>query len=253
MMDQAGPLAEFLNPEVIRMINLFFFACTFLLIILLLFPIFLALQTDGQVSWDWAAVFAPLWFLDLVVLVVLFSLPTKMTEEEAKAELDESGQDELGMDEAERLRRRKEKEQRARTTRLLGLTFHILGIVFQILLVIKLDNKMSASWWLVFLPYWLIEAINFAANIQAFRASVALGIPKLAKAKDIEDGEPRLVYALQDMDGKEKAFAGWEQFRWQVLRVALAILICLKADGTIGVSWAVWVTRRNIVRQVARF
>ncbi|KAI9030436.1 hypothetical protein DFJ74DRAFT_656632 [Hyaloraphidium curvatum] len=239
MMDQAGPLAEFLNPEVIRLINVFFFTCTFLLCVFLLFPIFLTLQTDGKVSWPWAAVFSPLWLLDLVILLILISLPTKAAEGEDEGELGDAHDDELGLDEEERKRKRKQREERARMTKILGLTFHILGIVFQILVVLKLDATISASWWLVFVPYWLIEAINFAANIRAFQMTQKLGVPHLVKETDEETQEPKLVYKLQKMTGGETAFAVWDQFRWQALRVALAILICLKAEGSISVGWPV--------------
>lgn len=240
MMDQAGPLAEFLNPEVIRLINVFFYGCTFLLLVFLLFPIFLSLQADGKVAWDWAAVFAPLWFLDIIVLIVLISLPTKMSDEEAaQAEMEETGNDELGMDEEDRKRKRKERERKARLTRTLGILFHCLGIVFQILIVLKLDEKLPASWWIAFIPYWIIELINFAANIREYRLSVALGSPKLAKETDTETGETKLIYKMSEMTTGEKVWTCYDRFRWQALRVALAILICLKAEGSISASWAV--------------
>lgn len=226
------------------MINVFFFSCTLLLIILLLFPIFLTLQTDKQVGWDWAAVFAPLWFLDLVVFIILLSLPTKLPEDDQHSDPEDN---ELGLDEEDRKRRRKERERQARSARTLGLLFHSLGIVFQILLVLKLDAKLGASWWIVFIPYWIIEIVNFAANILEFRNKKQLGIPKLAKETD-DHGEPKLVYKMTPMTGADKVWTGWEQFRWQLLRVVLAILICLKADGAIAVSWAVLVSAVRLSR-----
>ncbi|KAJ3213442.1 hypothetical protein HDU67_002866 [Dinochytrium kinnereticum] len=59
----------FIDPSIIFAMNQAFVAATLFILILLLFPVFVALKADDAISWSWPAVFSPAFLTTLIFLL----------------------------------------------------------------------------------------------------------------------------------------------------------------------------------------
>lgn len=121
---------------------------------LLILPILFALKCDGTVGDDvkWVALWTPMWIVDAFLLfsavMMLFddgSVPAANEEEEG----DEPTT----------------PEKIPLSVKLVNLISTLCLVLIQIFLMIKLDNYVDWSWFIVFIPWFIREVIEIPPNI----------------------------------------------------------------------------------------
>ncbi|CAI2180245.1 962_t:CDS:2 [Funneliformis geosporum] len=179
---------------------------------------------DNKVKWSFGVVFIPMWIVDFVVFVGLVAQARK-----EPTEYDEHDAEEfegLYHDDRERAREARKLQQKRlhRLRNLLAIVYLLLFFTFQILIVLRADGAINFSAAIVFIPYFITEIINVYPNIMEY-----VGIFRTTRVYD-HNGKPSLKLKFQLF---------FETFFWLLIRVALAILIVLKIDGVIKVSWGI--------------
>eukprot|EP00994_Dinema_validum_P007675 NODE_648_length_1470_cov_63.772695_g483_i0.p1 GENE.NODE_648_length_1470_cov_63.772695_g483_i0~~NODE_648_length_1470_cov_63.772695_g483_i0.p1 ORF type:complete len:368 (-),score=66.73 NODE_648_length_1470_cov_63.772695_g483_i0:78-1181(-) len=178
-----------------------------LLILLLLFPILVAVRADGHHTWNWFAVFAPVFIGDVLVLIITFL---------AWCVKDESTGD--------------------RTCSIVGAIHAMCVVVFTILLCCGLQELIS-HWVIVFCPLLLVELISDAHLPFKLRRSV---FEKQVAAQKEMQAEMEAQCGLTPTESEEKYshYVIGLLFR-AAWRFILLVLLILKLDGHIDVGWGV--------------
>ncbi|CAJ0825437.1 8146_t:CDS:2 [Entrophospora sp. SA101] len=181
---------------------------------------------DGKVQWSFSIVFIPIWFFDFVALLItLVRLKKDPTEEEHGTDDEFEGLYHEDPEIREQAREAKRKQQKKLThlRNILSVVYLLLNFAFQILIVLKADGTFVQSTAIVFIPYFIIELINLYPNAIEF-----IAILKIYDSMD--EAKPSILTKLGIL---------WDTFWWFILRIALAVLIVLRIDGTITCSWGV--------------
>ncbi|RIA95308.1 hypothetical protein C1645_689134 [Glomus cerebriforme] len=220
MMDS---VAGFLfDPDIEGPLCFFFTTISISIILLILFFTFLSIKVDGKVSWSLGVVFIPIWIVDLVIFGVLVAQTKKEPTEDD--ENDEEFEDDPGIREQAREKRRQQQRRLHRIRNFLAIAYVLLVFTFQILIVLRADRVIIWSAAIVFIPYFIIETINMYPNIIEY-----IVILRTSRVYD-NDGFPSLKLKI-------KMF--FETFWWLLIRVTLAILIVLRIDKVITLSWGI--------------
>ncbi|KAI3644167.1 hypothetical protein MP228_010331 [Amoeboaphelidium protococcarum] len=247
MYNQMGESASFLlDPESQGLLLTLLCLVSVLLLILLLFPIFVVLKADGLVQWNWAVVFIPIWILDVVGGIFVFARyfgsqdqdydslsedqdndGVNMQQQNTQDGVDQDGLDFDGANAQSqqqksflfsRLSSKKVLESILAWKRLIQ---YVLFCVFQILIVIKLENNGTMSWAIVFVPWFILEGIHCVGSGLTLWQLLDLGHLNSMKDKFI-------TVSLRAID----------TFKYQALRIVLAVLIVRQADQQFT-NWAV--------------
>ncbi|KAI3629928.1 hypothetical protein MIR68_011363 [Amoeboaphelidium protococcarum] len=249
MYNQMGESASFLlDPESQGLLLTLLCVVSVLLLILLLFPIFVVLKADGHVQWNWAVVFIPIWILDVVGGIFVFAryFGSQDQDESLQTDYEDSevvnmqqqntyngvDQDCLDFDSDNAQPQHQQQESflfnRLSSKKVLEsilawkrLIQYVLFCVFQILIVIKLENSGAMSWAVVFVPWFVLEGIHFVESLLTLWQSLEFGHLNSMREKFIT-ASLRVI----------------NTFKYQVLRIVLAILIVRQADQQFT-NWAV--------------
>uniref|UniRef100_A0A1D1YRR5 DnaJ subfamily B member 6-A n=1 Tax=Anthurium amnicola TaxID=1678845 RepID=A0A1D1YRR5_9ARAE len=221
MMDS---VAGFLfDPDIEGPLCFFFTIISISIILLILFFTFLSIKVDGKVSWSLGVVFIPIWIVDLVVFSVLVAQTKKEPTDDDEND-EEFEDDDPEIREQAREKRRQQQRRLHRIRSFLAIAYVLLIFTFQILIVLRADRVIIWSAAIVFIPYFIIETINMYPNIIEY--IVILGTPRVYD----NSGNPSLKL-------KVKMF--FETFWWLLIRVVLAVLIVLRIEEVITVSWGI--------------
>jgi hypothetical protein len=243
-----SPLGVFVGPKFVTFLKLLAMSVLLITVLLITFFAFLARQIDNEIDRSWAEVFIPLWIADVFVCVALIHLvfsgrfPTiKRPQNEDEDEEDHrsrytdtpttptADQPETG--------RRTGAEQQIKERWRYGIyiiLFSVSTIIFQLFIVLKGDQVVEWSAAIVFLPYWVFEGLNLLSCLTDGIAQLkALSQQRAAIVETGGKKSPALVYRM--LQASILRYAFW----WYIVRVALAILVVLKLDGKLDVSWAV--------------
>ncbi|CAJ0651818.1 4147_t:CDS:2 [Entrophospora sp. SA101] len=215
-----------LDPDLDGPLCMLFTLLSFSIILLILFFTFLSIRVDGKVQWSFSIVFIPIWFFDFVALLItLVRLKKDPTEEEHGTDDEFEGLYHEDPEIREQAREAKRKQQKKLThlRNILSVVYLLLNFAFQILIVLKADGTFVQSTAIVFIPYFIIELINLYPNAIEF-----IAILKIYDSMD--EAKPSILTKLGIL---------WDTFWWFILRIALAVLIVLRIDGTITCSWGV--------------
>lgn len=186
----------------------------FLITGIILPVLFLGLRIDGATKWNWAVVFIPMWIVDVFACVGLVATWVSMGSSSTFG----------------------------RTDMTIKTIQFICILLFQIFLVLRLNGDVKWRVVLVFIPWILYEVIGVISTIRGGKDHYVAFRP---------NGD-----AMNNLDHERSDFALF--LLWScsghVSRLALAILVALKIDGTIGewnwflVFLPIWI---NAVAQVA--
>ncbi|KAH9265937.1 hypothetical protein BASA83_010845 [Batrachochytrium salamandrivorans] len=153
----------------IAAINSVFLGGSLLIALLIMFPSFLSVRADGRVQWSWVAVFAPLFIVDLAIIILV--LRSKMPKPRNPRE---------GMDDSEEDQLEDTDTANARAERIgktLAITYMACFTLFQILIALRLDETITASWAIICIPWFVLEfahlilkCVTTLAEIQYNRA-----------------------------------------------------------------------------------
>ncbi|KAK9685578.1 hypothetical protein K7432_015451 [Basidiobolus ranarum] len=206
----------FLDPEISDIFCIFFVSTSLFILGILLFCTFLSLQVDAKVNWSYSVVFIPLWVIDSMLGFVLVGRIFKAFKSE---ELDEEF--EGSVEEKEEIQKKQQKVYLLQN--LFALTYFMLVVLFQILIVVQ----QSAHWSTVitFVPWIILEIFNF------FRLTIQCHSSLYANVH--EDGTPVIL------PREVKLWILFDYYWWFVLRVLLIVLLILRINEDITISWGV--------------
>jgi hypothetical protein len=140
MLQQMGEYAPFIDPEVLLQINRIFTGFSFVVALLILFPSLLSARIEENIMWSYILVFIPLFIVDAILLVFIITASFEKQDDDVRLESD-----------------------RSKSTIFKVLTIVYVGLfcIFQFLICAKLDGITLASWWMVSIPWFLLELMNW--------------------------------------------------------------------------------------------
>ncbi|KAI8085187.1 uncharacterized protein BX664DRAFT_338762 [Halteromyces radiatus] len=244
----ASPLFD---PEIESMICTVVLAMDLMLVLLIIFFAFLAVKIDGRVNWSWATVWIPVWIVNIFLCYALgrFILSSSVDKNDDADDHDsgrrrrrqqqqqQQGNDDEAMDDdtqdQESKREEKTKQRMRLLTRGLFMIYFFLTLLFQIFIVIALDQKVNWSAAVVFIPYFVLEGLNFLLTLADY--VIALTV---IKQQLMMDGDNHgKVNAMTLVSTALVLF--FHKFWFFVLRLVFFILMALRIDNTITSSWAI--------------
>ncbi|KAF9901499.1 hypothetical protein EC991_006074 [Linnemannia zychae] len=219
--------------EIESLLCTLFIALSFVITLIIIFFAFLSLRVDGKVSWNYAVVFIPLWFMDAFLFVGVITRlvkPSSTEDDDEHRDHDEHESDHFtgggegtgaGVDREECQRQKKTTKRRHRfLSAFIELVNLILFTAFQVLIVKKANDSSSVSGSIVFTPYFILEGSFFLlASTQ-----VAVGLRTASAADAPLSTKLGLIF---------------EGLWWKLMRLILAVLIMLRIDHQITCSWQV--------------
>jgi hypothetical protein len=204
-------MSPLFDPKVESMLCTLLLSMALLLILIIIFFVFLTVRIDSRVSWSWAVVWIPAWIINIIALFSILQYIMK-----AQDTQDQYFDKEEDL-EAKRLKQHK-KHVRIAAKALLLLNFG-LALLFQIFIVIRLDDKVSWTACQVFIPYFVYEGVQFIVNsIKAIVGCLAL--------KSVNEKKQIPIFLFS-------------QYWFSALRFVLFLLIALRIDQIIRCSWGV--------------
>ncbi|ORX52732.1 DnaJ-domain-containing protein [Hesseltinella vesiculosa] len=223
----ASPLFD---PEVESMICTVVLMMDLILMLLIIFFVFLAYKIDGRVSWSWATVWVPLWIIHVFFLYALTRYVTS-SKDDSDDDDDQNEQSDEGMDQGRRQAKKTTKQYRRWLTRSLYMVYFILALLFQIFIVLALDGKVAWSAVVVFIPYFILEGLNFLLLGLEFVLSWFIVRQQLVHADRDGQARPNLLVVTLTLF--------FHMFWFFVLRLIFFVLVAVRIDNLITCSWAV--------------
>lgn len=211
MMDTV--VSPLFNPEIESMLCSLLMSISLLFSLFIMFLIFLAVKIDSSLTWLWAVVWIPLWILDFIVFYAIVRYVVMRSDKpEAEEEHDKEDTDETN--------RLKHHNQQLKRIKKFMIVFNfLLCLLFQIFIVIRLDEKVMWSACIVFVPYFIFEATHF------FSTCLKTLVGCLALASVGETSRvPQFIFS---------------QYWLNASRFCLFLLIALRIDQVIDCSWAI--------------
>ncbi|CAO3607176.1 unnamed protein product [Cunninghamella blakesleeana] len=231
----ASPLFD---PEIESIICTVILLMDIILILLIIFFSFLTVKIDGKVSWSWAVVWIPLWIINVLFLYTLgrFILSSFDDDKDDEEHEFEDINDNNANGETNEDKRKKKKSAKRRMkliTRGFYLVYFVLTLLFQIFIVLKLDNNINWSASAVFIPYFILEVLNFI--LLCFDYGVNLIIIKQQLNHHHDESSTSTSKEFLSI-----AFLLFFSKFWLfVLRLILFVLIAVRIDQIITCSWGV--------------
>lgn len=223
----ASPLFD---PEIESMLCTLFMTLATAFALLIIFFVFLSVKIDNYVNWTWAVVWIPLWICSAVAILSFLThlLRSFKENDEEKYDEDEDEADYGHEDETDeershrRAARRRQKRRLSQARSTLSLVYLFLILLFQIFIVVRLDDQVSWSAGTVFVPYFILEVFNFLFTLVDF----AINFKVISMAAE-----------NHKLGWKQLAQLVFDSFWWFAIRLIQAILIVVRIDGAITCSW----------------
>ncbi|KAJ3271340.1 hypothetical protein HDV01_006845 [Terramyces sp. JEL0728] len=203
MMKQMGDIS--IIQDALLQANQYLMSLGLITALLIIFHSFLAVRIDGNNSWPYFAVFVPLFIIDIIALVFFArSLPAPKNEDQERIS--------------------EEDRKSIETVKRMVLICFVLFTVFQILVCLQLDGATDISWWIVFIPWFVIEA---ALLIQNFLMTIAQCMEPVYDTEPAEgqEPEPRGLTVFEILQ------VTLRNFYFYAVRITQIILVILKLDG----------------------
>lgn len=230
------PAAALVDPQLGSRLQRYCLYASMAIILLLLFSIFLAARVDHDISWKWSVVFIPLWILDawfLLTLIPMSFTPSPLTPEEEEEAQQEERIEGLSSSSGG-LRHQRKREALTRGT---FLTLYLaLFIIFQILVVLREDRISLLSSAVIFIPYFIMEALNAVKCL--LNSILTLSLLEKTKAQ-AEDHDPSSPPSHTSLPFSLKCLVIAEAWWWWVIRIVFVILLVLRIDQVITCHWAI--------------
>ncbi|KAI8091605.1 hypothetical protein BDF21DRAFT_449022 [Thamnidium elegans] len=208
MMDTV--VSPLFNPEIESMLCSLLMSISFLFCLVIIFLVFLTVKIDSFVTWSWAVVWTPAWIINFIVFYSILRYIVMRSDKQEP-------EDEHEKDETNRLKHH--NQQLKKIKKLMTLFNFLLCLLFQIFIVIRLDEKVMWSACIVFIPYFIFEATHF------FSTCLKTLVGCLALSSVGENGRiPQFVFS---------------QYWLNASRFCLFLLVALRIDQVIYCSWVI--------------
>ncbi|KAJ3251549.1 hypothetical protein HK103_002265 [Boothiomyces macroporosus] len=204
MMKQMGDIT--IIQEALLKANQYLIGLGVVTALLIVFHSFLVVRIDGKTLWPYFTVFIPLFIIDIMALVYVAR--------DIAAGKDDQDPESLSEE---------EKKTIAAVKRMI-LVFFFLATAFQILLCLQLDGVTTMSWWIVFIPWFVIEA---ALLVQKFLMTVTQCMEPVYDTEPQEGLEP----VPRNLTVLEIILVTFSNFYFYAVRLTQIVLIILKLNG----------------------
>ncbi|KAI9263859.1 hypothetical protein EDC94DRAFT_606365 [Helicostylum pulchrum] len=211
MMDTV--VSPLFNPEIESMLCSLLMSISLLFCLIIIFLVFLTVKIDSLVTWSWAVVWTPAWIINFIVFYTVLRYVV-LRSDKPEAEDDHEKED---TDETNRLKHH--NQQLKRIKKLMTLFNFLLCLLFQIFIVVRLDEKVTWSACIVFIPYFIFEATHFFSTCLNTLVG-CLALTSVGETRRI----PQFVFS---------------QYWLNATRFCLFLLIVLRIDQVIDCSWAI--------------
>lgn len=212
MMDTV--VSPLFNPEIESMLCSLLMSISLLFSLVIIFLVFLTVKIDSFVTWSWAVVWTPAWILDFIVFYALVRYVVMRSD---KPEAEEEERYKEDTDETNRLKHH--NQQLKKIKKFMTVFNFLLCLLFQIFIVIRLDEKVMWSACIVFVPYFIFEATHFFSTCLKTLVG-CLALTSVGETSRI----PQFVFS---------------QYWLNASRFCLFLLIALRVDQVIDCSWAI--------------
>lgn len=211
MMDTV--VSPLFNPEVEAMLCTLLMSISLLFTLTIIFFVFLTLRIDTFVLWPWATVWIPAWIINIIVFYSIMRYIVAKQEEKEEEDEDEKEDN----DQVKRLKQHERHLQKAR--KFIVLLNFTLFLLFQIFIVIRLDGVVLWSACIVFIPYFVFEAVHLFITC----LKVLVGCMALISVKE----KARIPVFVFD------------RYWTNALRFCFFLLVALRIDQIIQCSWGI--------------
>ncbi|KAI8880617.1 DnaJ-domain-containing protein [Backusella circina FSU 941] len=188
-----------------------------LFVLFIAFFAFLTVRIDDIVSWRWAVTWIPGWIINIVLFtcLVYYTITAEYDDDnETSGDIEKSNSSE-----DENMFLRQQQRKLAIATRVLWIAYFLLFLLFQIFIVVRLDEIVNWKACIVFIPYFILEGIHFCVTmLKCLIGSLAL--------KSVGEAKRVPVYLFS-------------KFWLMAMRFCLMLLIPLRIDGAITCSWGI--------------
>lgn len=188
-------LSNFQKNRKDRVVLIFILLVIFAIIFFL--PVLFALKCDGSLDgMPWFAIWIPMWIVDAILLITALLLFTMDTSDPADKKGDKDKEtDQLGGARDNTAEDEEDEDENkvvvSMHEKVMNLVSTLLFIAIQVLVLAQMDHAINLSWFAVFIPWFLYEALGFVATVQAALEPVPLpdhNDPSLVS--DLEEAMP---------------------------------------------------------------
>ncbi|KAJ3218675.1 hypothetical protein HK099_004963 [Clydaea vesicula] len=220
MFESMGGYSSFMDPNILIYMNYVFLALSFFIGLLIMFPSFISVKVDGKVDWPWPVVFIPAFIADLIVL----SLVWVLSKSPEKNHEDREHPDDEPLDDI---------KKNSFFQRISILSYFLAFALFQVLISLRLQEVVTSSWALVFIPWWIMELFHLLISFIGFITIVKMGKSPSYNAAD----EETEIHHSRPLSSKEILLQVYDIFINIVLRIIQSILLVLKLDNDQFAPW----------------
>eukprot|EP00927_Polykrikos_kofoidii_P062819 TRINITY_DN57612_c0_g1_i1.p1 TRINITY_DN57612_c0_g1~~TRINITY_DN57612_c0_g1_i1.p1 ORF type:complete len:436 (-),score=53.95 TRINITY_DN57612_c0_g1_i1:49-1356(-) len=171
--------------------------------------ILVSLKWDGTISWHWCFVFLPLWIFQFAGLSAFFWFFDAQPPPGDEADWEEEAR-----------KMYIERKRTSKTRRLAAALVVALIALLELFVALRLQKTVQWSWFVVLLPWGVLESIVFATNISAARELWDV----------INEG-------IAEADRPSYASFLWGYLGLGVIRFLTIVLLAARADGLFVGSW----------------
>jgi hypothetical protein len=200
MLQSMGP---FIDPEAILQINRIFTGFSFVIGLLIVFPSLLSARIEENITWSYILVFIPLFIVDAIVLILIISSafdPTPNDDPQLETE-----------------------RKKSIVSKIVFVVYVSLFCTFQFLICAKLDNIALTSWWVISIPWFILELMNL---VQITTSTISQAGESIFDSNESnENTEPRFMGSLDIF------FLVLDNFSMFIVRTIQASLIFWKLNG----------------------
>ncbi|KAI8986408.1 hypothetical protein BDB01DRAFT_785535 [Pilobolus umbonatus] len=203
MMDTV--VSPLFDPKLEGRIYSVFGLISIVFILFILFLVFLTVRIDGIVTWTWAVVWIPAWILNIILFILMIGY---IRGYQSEGETTNHSKYFLLYNQY-LLTIRKSQH----------IINYMLILLFQIFIVIRLDNHTQWTACIIFIPYFLLQGIHFIMLLLTSANRIIEFAAECEKEK-----VPKYIY---------------DTYSFPILMLIQCILIPLRIDGLIRSSWGI--------------
>ncbi|KAI8991443.1 hypothetical protein BDF20DRAFT_811873 [Mycotypha africana] len=214
MMDTA--VSPLFDPDIEAILCTLLMTVSLLAGLVIIFVAFLIIRIEYIVPWPWAVVWIPAWIIDGIIFVCIFYIMSK------------------------RMKKRKKQKKdgyihhNRQFNDCLIVIYYILALLFQIFIVVRLDEQVTWSAFQIFIPYFIYEGVQLLLNIPL--AAIKCISQILLLSANSSHPEHNNTFSTTVITCLSVL---WHQFWIQALRFCLFLLIVLRIQQSIQCSWGI--------------
>jgi hypothetical protein len=243
--DPAVFISNFQKNRKDRVVLIFILLVVFALIFFL--PVMFALKCDGSLNgMPWFVVWTPMWIVDAVMLISALTLFTMDTTDPAEKGDKDKDTDMLGGNTEEDEDEDETKMVVSMYEKVTNLLSTVLFVVAQVLVLAQMDHAMDISWFTVFIPWYLHEALGFVVMMQSAMADIPVPnhddptlIPDPEEAMDNDVNEAHFALEMKHFEALQNQFSDKKGAVASLLTIWFAMFLAMQLNTgyTESYSW----------------